>query len=321
MEIILSLIGLTALQIVLGIDNVIFLSIVTSKLDEKTRNRARKIGVLISMCMNAILISLAGFLTNMHEEVFSLFGKSFNVHDLVMVIGGFFLVFKAVKELYHKIEMKNENKPFVNVSMFKIVLTMSLIDLVFSIDSTITAVGMSDIRWIQITSTLSAIAAMFFFFVPLNKFIEKHPSFNVLALAFLVMIGFALFVDGMGIELPKSYVYSTMLFAILMEVLNIRFDKNRTKKEVFLKFNVNDHIKVKLTEAGLRCWIENENRYIKQLRETETTLEELKSRSDENGYHEFQLWCFMEIFGEKMSNGMENLFENDVLFNQNDFKR
>ena len=232
MELILSVLGLTALQIILGIDNVIFLSIVTAKLDPDFKQRARKIGIIISMVLNTILVLSAGILANMKDELFSLFGKSFDMHDLIMVIGGFFLVFKAVKELYHNIEQKDEDKPIEKKTMFSMLLTMTLIDFIFSIDSTITAIGMSDVRWIQLTATLTAIFCMFLFFTPLNKFIEKHPSFKILALAFLVMIGFSLFVDGMGIEIPKGYVYSMMVFAIFMETLNIRFDKNIKKSEI-----------------------------------------------------------------------------------------
>jgi predicted tellurium resistance membrane protein TerC len=229
MELILSVLGLTALQIILGIDNVIFLSIVTSKLELDFKNRARKIGIVISMILNTILILCAGFLSNMKEELFSIFGKSFNMHDVIMVLGGFFLVFKAVKELYHNIEQKGTDKLIEKKTMLSMILTMAAIDLIFSIDSTVTAIGMSDVRWIQLSATLTAVFCMFLFFTTINKFIEKHPSFKILALAFLVMIGFSLFIDGMGIEIPKGYVYSMMIFAIFMETLNIRFDKNSKK--------------------------------------------------------------------------------------------
>lgn len=230
MDLILSVLGLTALQIILGIDNVIFLSIVTSELETDFKNKARKIGIVISMVLNSILIVCAGFLANMTNELFFVFGKPFNTHDILMIGGGFFLVFKAVKELYHNIEQKGTDKPIKKKTMMSMVLTMTAIDMVFSIDSTITAIGMSDVRWIQLSATLTAIFFMFLFFVPINRFIEKHPSFKILALAFLVMIGFSLFVDGMGIHIPKGYVYSMMIFAILMETLNIRFDKNTNKK-------------------------------------------------------------------------------------------
>jgi predicted tellurium resistance membrane protein TerC len=231
MDLILSVLGLTALQIVLGIDNVIFLSIVTSELETDFKNKARRLGIIISMFTNTILILCAGFLANIKTELFSILGKPFNVHDLIMIGGGFFLVYKATKELYHAIEQKGTDKPIEKKSMLSMILTMTMIDFIFSIDSTITAIGMSEVRWIQLTSTLTAVLFMFFFFKTLNNFIEKHPSFKILALSFLVMIGFSLFVDGMGIEIPKAYVYSMMVFAILMETINIRFDKNVKKEE------------------------------------------------------------------------------------------
>jgi predicted tellurium resistance membrane protein TerC len=253
-NLILSLLGLIALQVVLGIDNVIFLAIVTSKLEAKFKDKARKIGIVISMAMNTILISLAGFLSAMHGEVFSIFGKSFDVHALILIAGGFFLVFKAVKELYQNIEQKHgtPDQKLQQDNLFKIVATMTAIDFIFSIDSTVTAIGMTNVRWIQIVATLTAIMIMFFFFVPLNKLVEKHPSFKILALSFLVMIGFALFVDGMGIEIPKSYVYSMMVFAILMETINIRFDKNKEKDYIYVLYDDSErdmkHVPVKYTE-------------------------------------------------------------------------
>lgn len=313
MDILTSVLGLTALQVVLGIDNVIFLSIVTSKLNPEVRAKARKIGVLISMCMNAVLISFAGLLTNMHEELFSILGQNFDGHDLVMIVGGFFLVFKAVKELYQKIEMKDEERPIVNSSLFKIIMTMTMIDLVFSIDSTVTAVGMSDVRWIQIVSTLTAVAIMFFFFVPLNRFVEKHPSFKILALTFLVMIGFALFVDGMGVHLPKSYVYSIMVFAILMETLNIRFDKNSKQLKTTLLFSVNDHVRVKLTNDGL----ERLKEYYKPFGHKVEYM--IGSKADEEGYHTFQMHEFMEIFGPECS--LNHHFDTNILLNEKELKR
>lgn len=227
-NLILSVLGLTALQIVLGVDNVIFLSIVTSKFKPEFKKKARRIGIFISMAMNTILVLSAGLLSGMTSELFTVFDKGFNVHDLLMVIGGFFLVFKAVKELYENIEGRDEEQTEVKQkTMMSTIMAMTLIDFIFSIDSTITAIGMSDVRWIQLTATLSAILFMFFFFNPLNAFIEKHPSFKILALAFLVMIGFSLFIEGMGVSIPKGYVYSMMVFAILMEALNIRIHKKK----------------------------------------------------------------------------------------------
>jgi len=263
-NILLSLLGLTALQVVLGIDNVIFLAIVTSKLEVKLKNKARRIGIMISMVMNTILIAFAGYLSDMHGELFSIFGKSFDLHALILIAGGFFLVFKAVKELYQNIEQKHGHVETVKQqSLLKIVATMTAIDLIFSIDSTVTAIGMTDVRWIQIVGTLSAVLIMFFFFVPLNRLVEKHPSFKILALSFLVMIGFALFVDGMGVEIPKSYVYSMMVFAIIMESINIRFDKNKRKDYIYVLYDDSEFgmkgVPIKYTEVDQESqdWIES----------------------------------------------------------------
>jgi predicted tellurium resistance membrane protein TerC len=203
------------------------------------------------MVMNTILILSAGLLANMKDELFTLFERPYNVHDLLMIGGGFFLVYKAVKELYENIEQKGEEKPIENKTMLSTVMIMAAIDFVFSIDSTITAIGMSEVRWIQLTATLCAVLFMFFFFNTLNNFIEKHPSFKILALAFLVMIGFSLFADGMGVELPKAYVYSMMVFAIFMEIINIRFDKNAKKTKTSNELDeLEEYIKEELMDTN-----------------------------------------------------------------------
>lgn len=229
-QFILSFLGLAMLQIVLSVDNVIFLSIVTSKLDKKTRDRARKIGVLISIAMNAILISMAGFLSAVEKPLLTVVNREITLHDLIMVSGGLFLMYKAVKELYNKVEHREESHQSLAGTMGKIVGTMALIDFVFSIDSTITAIGMSNDRYIQVGATLLAIIAMYFFFTPISRVVEKHASIKILALSFLILIGFSLFADGLGAEVPKGYVYMAMAFSLIMEVVNIRHDKKKRRK-------------------------------------------------------------------------------------------
>lgn len=229
-QFILSFLGLALLQIVLSVDNVIFLSIVTSKLDKKTRDKARKIGVLISIAMNAVLISMAGFLSAVEKPLLTVVNREITLHDLIMVSGGLFLMYKAVKELYNKVEHKDDNHQSLDGTMMKIVGTMALIDFVFSIDSTITAIGMSNDRTIQVGATLLAIVAMYFFFVPISRIVEKHASIKILALAFLILIGFCLFADGLGGDVPKGYVYMAMAFSLIMEAVNIRHDKKKRRK-------------------------------------------------------------------------------------------
>lgn len=229
-EFLISFFGLAALQVVLGVDNVIFLSVVTSKLDPELKLKARRIGVLISMVMNAILIGLAGYLSAIEVNLFSIAGQDFTTHDIILMAGGLFLLYKAVKEVYVKVEHKDHGpKALKAQSLGSILVTMTMIDMVFSIDSTITAIGMTHDRVIQISATLAAISAMFFFFNPINRIVEKHASIKIIALMFLVLIGFSLFVGGLGTEIPKSYVYFGMAFSLLLEGLNIRHDVNKKK--------------------------------------------------------------------------------------------
>lgn len=225
----LALLGLTMLQIVLSVDNVIFLSIVTQKLPDELKAKARKIGVVISMCMNAVLILSAGMLSSLNNELFTANGRAFNLHDIILIGGGLFLVYKAIKELFQKIEGKHDDTNVKSQSLGQVILAMVSIDFIFSIDSTITAIGMSNIRTIQVVSMMLAILSMYFFFNLIAKIIAKHPSFNIIALAFLVLIGFSLFVEGMGIAIPKGYIYFAMIFSLIVEAVNIRFDKNSNK--------------------------------------------------------------------------------------------
>lgn len=232
-ELLLTFLSLTILQIILMIDNLIFISVLTEKLEKKDKAYARRIGLIISLCLNTILILLAGALTSLHTELFSYKGYHFTFHNLILLIGGLFLLAKVVKEIRHKIDAVKDNS---NIKSFKsitqIIINMALIDMIFSIDSTIIAIGMSDIKWIQIGSVLVAILIMYLCFNFINKVTDKYPSLKVLALAFLFLIGFSLFTSGLGVEIPKGYVYFAMFFSLLVEFLNIKIE---TKEKIINK--------------------------------------------------------------------------------------
>lgn len=243
-EILISLISLTALQFLLMIDNLIFVSILTEKLEPVQKAKARKLGLLGSLILNTLFILGADFLSHIHTVLFSLGEWKFTFHNLILTVGGLFLLFKTVKELRSKFDRKIEEST-INVpnSLGSVVVNMIMIDALFSIDSTIIAIGMTNISWIQITSVLAAILIMFFSFNMINRFCDKYPSLKVLALNFLFLIGFSLFAGGLGIEIPKGFIYFAMAFTLGSELLNIKIDRfellHQYKKERANRNNLN----------------------------------------------------------------------------------
>lgn len=225
-DLIITLLSLTFLQVILMIDNLIFISVLTESLNLTDKSKARKWGLGISLVMNASLVFIATYLTSLHAELFSIDRYHFTIHNLILLVGGLFLLIKVVKEIRCKIDgvcHTQEKKVFEN--MTQIVVNMALIDLIFSIDSAIIAVGMTDIKWIQIASVLTAIVIMYFSFNSVNKLTDKYPSLKLLSLTFLFLIGFSLFTSGLGFEIPKGYVYFAMFFSLLVEFLNIKIEQ------------------------------------------------------------------------------------------------
>jgi predicted tellurium resistance membrane protein TerC len=223
---ILTFLSLTFLQVILMIDNLIFISVLTENLSIKDKDVARKYGLIISLVLNAGLVFLATYLTSLHTELFKIFDYSFTIHNLILLLGGIFLLVKVVKEIRCKIDGvcdSKDKKVFKNLS--QVVINMALIDLIFSIDSAIISVGMTNIKWIQITSILLAILVMYFSFNSINRLTDKYPSLKVLSLTFLFLIGFSLLSSGLGVDIPKGYVYFAMFFSLLVEFLNIKIEK------------------------------------------------------------------------------------------------
>ncbi len=242
----LNFLSLTCLQVILMIDNLIFISVLTESLLPADKSYARKVGLVASLILNTCLILLASLLTSMESVLFTVMGHNFTFHNLILFFGGLFLLIKVVKEIRCKIDKvchAPTTKTFKNVT--QVIINMILIDLVFSIDSTIIAIGMTDIKWVQIASILLAILMMYFCFNFINKTTDKYPSLKILALSFLFLIGFSLFASGLGFEIPKSLIYSVMAFSLLVEFLNIRVD---SKAKVFDKI-VNRKEKESVTEA------------------------------------------------------------------------
>ncbi len=220
----LTLVTLSALEIVLGIDNLVFISIAVGKLPEHQRDTARKFGIAVA-CITRIglLISLA-FLARMQADVFSLFSMGFSVRDLVLILGGLFLLVKGgleIRELITGGDDEDPNTTKTSGVFAMVILQIAIIDIVFSLDSVITAVGMAQHIPVMVAAILLAVAVMLLAANPLGRFIDANPTIKMLALAFIVLIGAVLILDGLDVHVPKPYVYFAMGFSVMVEWLNL----------------------------------------------------------------------------------------------------
>ena len=228
----MALATLTALELVLGIDNIIFISILVSKLPREQQEMARRIGLFMAMFLRIALLMLLSFIIGLVEPVFSVMNQAFSGRDLILLAGGLFLIWKSTGEIHHSLEGE-EDDPAANlkpkVSLSATVAQIIVIDLVFSLDSIITAVGMVDDVRIMITAVVVSLGLMMLFARAIGEFVEAHPSIKMLALSFLVVVGVVLVAEGFGHHVPKGYVYFAMAFSFSVELLNIRFRKSRAR--------------------------------------------------------------------------------------------
>ncbi len=226
LDAIIPLISLISLEVILGIDNVIFISILSDKLPDSQRNKLRYWGLGLAMVMRLILLTLISWILKLDQELFILFDIHFSGKGLILIAGGLFLIYKSTVEIYHKTELANSSdQPVVpKTSTFKrLLLEIILLDLVFSIDSIITAIGMAQELWVMYTSVIVAVVIMIFASQPISFFIKKHPSFKILALSFLMMIGLSLIAEGFHLSIPKGYIYFSMAFAFIVDISSILF--------------------------------------------------------------------------------------------------
>jgi predicted tellurium resistance membrane protein TerC len=221
----IALLTLVVLEVVLGIDNLIFISILTNKLPEAQRARARRLGISAALVMRLILLATISVIVQLTTPVFSAFGHGFSWRDLILIAGGLFLVWKATKEIHHTVDPQDHQDTMVGgmlqMSLAGAIFQILLLDLVFSIDSIITAVGMTDQIAIMYIAVIVAVSAMMLAAGPLADFIARNPTIVMLALGFLLMIGMTLIADGMGYHVPKGYIYAAMGFSALVEGLNM----------------------------------------------------------------------------------------------------
>lgn len=231
-EIWIALLTLATLEIVLGIDNLVFISIAVSKLPPERRPAARKFGLMLACVSRILLLMSLAFLARMQTELFSLFGQNFSVRDVVLIGGGLFLLVKGTLEIHDTVEGRGDEED-INTkpsAVFGLVIAqIAVIDIVFSLDSVITAVGMVDNVPVMIAAIIAAVGVMVFASNPIGEFIDRHPTVKTLALAFIILVGVALIADGFGIHIERKLLYFAMAFSATVEMLNIRSRRNARK--------------------------------------------------------------------------------------------
>ena len=227
----LALVALIAMEIVLGIDNLVFVASLSSRLPGAQAAKARRIGIGLSLLFRVLLVASAAYVVHLTTPLFTILGEDFSWRDLVLIAGGLFLVFKATTEIHHNVEPDEDTDeiPRTAKAFASIVGQIVLLDLVFSIDSIITAVGMTDHVAIMIIAVIAAVAVMLIAAGPLANFIRRNPTIVMLALGFLLLIGTALIADGFGFHLPKGYIYTAMAFSGAVEGLNMLARKRRKR--------------------------------------------------------------------------------------------
>ncbi len=219
----IALVSLIALEVILGIDNIIFISILSDKLPEKERNKLRYWGIGLAMVMRLILLAVISWILKLDQTLFTLFDKAFSGKGLILIFGGLFLIYKATKEIYHKTEQSEVIPGAGQQATFSRLLgEIIVLDLVFSVDSIITAVGMAQDLWVMYTAVVVTVIIMLIASRPISQFIHKHPSFKILALCFLLLIGVSLLAEGFSFEIPKGYIYFSMAFAFLVDIIQMK---------------------------------------------------------------------------------------------------
>ena len=224
LDIIIPLLSLIALEVILGIDNIIFISILADKLEGPQRNKLRLWGIFLAMILRLVLLAFISWILKLDHTLFTLYDIEFSGKGIILILGGLFLIYKSTKEIYHKTEMNNEDsvKTSKNSTFRQLLSEVIILDLVFSIDSIITAVGMVQQLWIMYTAVIVTVLVMLVASKPISEFIQKHPSFKILALCFLMMIGVALLAEGLHFEIPKGYIYFSMGFAFLVDIIQMK---------------------------------------------------------------------------------------------------
>jgi len=224
----LAFLTLTALEIVLGIDNIIFLAILVARLPEAQRARARTLGLAFAMLTRIALLFALTWLMTLSKPLFEIFANDFSLRDIVLIAGGLFLLAKSTMEIHNSLEGEEASEAKGGTSSFILVVTqIAIIDIVFSLDSVITAVGLVDHIEVMVAAIIIAVAVMMLAAGSISRFVDAHPTIKMLALSFLILIGVALIGEGLGFHIPKGYIYFAMAFSVAVEMLNLRVRKHR----------------------------------------------------------------------------------------------
>jgi predicted tellurium resistance membrane protein TerC len=231
----IALATLTSLEIVLGIDNIIFISIMTGRLPARQRARARTVGLLLAMFMRLALLFSLAWLMGLTAPLFDVFGNAISGRDLVLISGGLFLIGKSTLEIHDNLEGEEGRKSgAVRANFASVIVQIVILDIVFSLDSVITAIGMAKHLFVMAAAIVIAVGVMLVSARSISHFVERHPTVKMLALSFLVLVGVALIADGLDLHIPKGYIYSAMAFSVCVEMLNIRL-RRRAREAVHLR--------------------------------------------------------------------------------------
>lgn len=226
----IAFLTLTLLELVLGIDNIVFISILAGKLPSEQQSKARYTGLALALAMRLILLFSLTWVIGLTAPLFTVFGEELSGRDLVLLIGGLFLLAKSTHEIHGSLEGEEGHKSAkIYPSFVSVIIQITLLDIVFSLDSVITAVGMVDNLWIMIGAVVVSIIFMMAFAGSIGRFVQKHPTIKMLALSFLILIGVMLVAEGLDHHIPKGYIYFAMAFAVLVEILNLRLRKAKAQ--------------------------------------------------------------------------------------------
>ena len=232
-EIWVALLTLTTLEIVLGVDNLVFISIAVSRLPAERRSAARRFGLALACISRILLLLTLAYLAQMEAGLFTLWGNEISIRDLVLIAGGLFLLVKGTMEIHESVEgaeEEHEARP-ASATFGMVIAQIAVIDIVFSLDSVITAVGMVDNRWVMVAAILIAVIVMLVASDPIGEFIDRHPTIKMLALSFLILVGVALIADGLEFHIPRAYLYFAMAFSAGVEALNMLARRRQKKKQ------------------------------------------------------------------------------------------
>jgi len=241
---IISLLSLTLMEIVLGVDNIIFISILTGRLPKNQQKKARLIGLSLALIMRIALLFMITWLIGLSETLFTLFEHNFSGRDIILMLGGVFLIYKSVGEIHEKLEgSEKEESEIKKLTMNTAIFQIVMLDIVFSFDSILTAIGLVQNVMIMVVAVVISMFIMILSSGRISKFINEHPTIKMLALAFLLMIGILLMVEGFHVHVPKGYIYFAMFFALLVELLNLKAKaKNRIPIKLRQKYKDEDKV-------------------------------------------------------------------------------